>query len=50
MQKPDVIIVCSKAMSGVGLVSCVLIPYTTQKRLFKWYGKKVELLIDFVHC
>ena len=46
MMKPDVINNYNQTMGGADLLSCVLIPYSTQRRGVKWYHKLAELFVD----
>ena len=46
IKKPDVLIDYNRTMGRVGLVSRVLIPYSSQRQGVKWYRTLAELYID----
>ena len=46
IKKSDVIMDYSVTMSGVDLVSWVMIPYSSLRREVKWYKKIAELHLD----
>ena len=46
IKKPNVIVDYNNTMGGVDTLSCVLIPYSSQRRGIKWYRKIEKLFVD----